>query len=126
MVNHFLATCTHVVHVFLLLVFLVGNLAGPVRFLPVMIVLGMLILLDWSDADGMCILTKFEHYFRTGVWTSQPAKEEGAPEFFRPLLKKLGVNLTRLEADRLNTQLVIVIMMFGFARYMYATYPDLK
>jgi hypothetical protein len=86
----------------------------------------MLILVDWNDGDGMCILTKLEHYFNTGVWTARPAKDEGAPEFFRPLMKKFGLNLTRAEADRLNTQLVLGIMVVGFVRYVYATYPMLS
>ena len=65
----------------------------------------------------MCILTRLENYFRSGDWTAK-APIEGGPEFFRPLINHItGLNLGRLEADRLNNTIFIVCWLIGFLRY---------
>ena len=118
MKNVILADIIHLFHSLLLIVLLTGGILLPKRFLSAFIIVGLLVLLDWNDIDGMCILTKLEYYFRTGEWVSSPASQEGAPEFFRPFMKRyLGLNLTRPEADRLNTWIVVMMMLIAFLRY---------
>lgn len=74
--------------------------------------------MDWNDFDGMCILTKIEHYFRTGEWTSK-SPLEGGPEFFRPILLRFGFNVTRSDADRLNNFIFLMFLGITFMRYLY-------
>jgi hypothetical protein len=74
--------------------------------------------MDWNDLDGMCILTKVEHYFRSSEWVST-APVEGGPEFFRPILQRLGISLTRAEADRLNNFVFLFCWLIAFVRYVW-------
>jgi hypothetical protein len=90
----------------------------PRRMLPYYLLFVLIIFLDWNDFDGMCILTKLEHYFRTGVW-SIDSPVEGGPEFFRPILQSVGITLTRAEADRLNNFLFLVAWAIAFIRYVW-------
>jgi len=69
------------------------------------------IFLDWG------ILTGLEHRFRTGKCNNKSAKDENAPEFFRPLINKLfNLNLTRDESDRLNNFTFMLCLLFAFIR----------
>lgn len=90
----------------------------PRRYIPYYLIFVWLIFLDWNDFDGMCTLTKVEHYFRTGQWTSK-SPLEGGPEFFRPILLGLGFNVTRSEAERLNNFIFLLFWGITFMRYVW-------
>ena len=77
-----------------------------------------LIFLDWNDWDGMCILTRLEHYFKTGKW-EQKSFEEGGPEFFRPLLEKiLGKKFDRITASRINYTIFIFAWIITYFKFL--------
>ena len=117
MKSEIIANILYYIHFSLIIFILIGNFLLPVRYLPYFAILIVLIILDWNDLDGMCILTKLEYYFREGIWKSQPAVEENAPEFFRPFIKKItGIELTRLAADRLNNFLFLFILLISLVR----------
>ncbi len=117
MKSEFLANFVYYLHLSIIIFIFLGNLILPFRYLPYLVLLIIIIMLDWNDFDGMCILTKLEYYFRTGNLSQQPATEENAPEFFRPLIKKIfGVNISRKAASRLNNFLFLVILLITLIR----------
>ena len=117
MKSEIIANILYYIHFNLIIFIFIGNFLLPVRYLPYFALLIILIMLDWNDLDGMCILTKLEYYFRNGKWVSQPAVEENAPEFFRPFIKKIsGIELTRLASDRLNNFLFLFILLISLFR----------
>jgi hypothetical protein len=117
MKSEFLANFVYYLHLSIIIFIFLGNLILPFRYLPYLVLLIIIIMLDWNDFDGMCILTKLEYYFRTGNLSQQPATEENAPEFFRPLIKKkFGVNISRKAASRLNNFLFLVILLITLIR----------
>ncbi len=76
-------------------------------------------MLNWS-IDDTCILTKMENYFRTGHWVSISAREENAPEFFRPLIYKItGIQMSRQKASNLNQFLFLTILLITLLRIFY-------
>ena len=117
MISVLLANITRWIHL-LMFVVVIGGPFLPTRYLPYYILFIFIILLDWNDWDGMCILTKIEHYFRTGRWDSR-SPIEGGPEFFRPMLQMFGISLNRIEADRLNNAIFITCSMIAFIRYVW-------
>lgn len=90
----------------------------PRRWIPYYLIFVWLIFLDWNDFDGMCTLTKVEHYLRTGKWTSK-SPLEGGPEFFRPILLSIGLNVNRVEAERLNNFIFLLFWGITFMRYVW-------
>lgn len=113
---NYAATLIHIIHVSLIFIIL-GGVFLPCHYLPFHIALIILIFLDWNDLDGMCILTRLEHYFKTGDWKSKTAIE-GGPEFFRPYVNIVfNLNLTREQASRLNNFLFMMALAISFARY---------
>lgn len=114
-----LANIVRYIHYSLIAFILLGNLFIPKRYLKYYIVLIAVVILDWNDIDGMCILTKLEHYFRTNEWASK-SPIEGGPEFFRPLLQSLtGIHMTNIEADRLNTFMFVLVMLIAILRILF-------
>lgn len=72
--------------------------------------------MGWNDMSGQCILTRLEHYFRTGEW-NQKAASEGGPEFFRPIVNKLfNINISRVQTERLSNFLLLVLWLIAFIR----------
>jgi hypothetical protein len=119
MKSNLLADITYYIHLFLVLFILVGFLILPSKWLIFYIILGLLILLDWNDLDGMCILTKVEHYFRTGKWVSMSSDEEDAPEFFRPFIRRFfGIEMERRNAKKLNNFIFLSLILIAFIRYV--------
>jgi hypothetical protein len=94
----------------------------PRKYLPYYMFFILLIFLDWNDLDGMCILTKLEHSFRSGEWVST-SPVEGGPEFFRPILQRMGFSLTRSEGDRLNNFVFLICWFIAFVRYFRTLLP---
>ena len=116
MINHGIADLIKIIHTVLVLYILTGHYFTPIKYLKYYLLLVIFIFLDWNDFDGMCILTKLEHYFRTGVLTNKAPLQDG-PEFFRPLIKNLfNLNLTSIEADRLNNFVFMFCFLLGFYR----------
>jgi hypothetical protein len=108
------------IHGFLIIFIMIGFVILPCKYLQYYILLIIIVILDWNDFDGMCILTKIENYFRIGNWVSKPAIEEGAPEFFRPFMKKLfniNIDISRETAVRANNFIFITCLLIGFIRY---------
>jgi hypothetical protein len=117
MKNEFLANIMYYIHLSIIIFIFLGNIILPIKYLKYLIILIIIIMLDWNDMDGMCILTKLEHYFRTGIWSSQPAYLENAPEFFRPFIQKItGLKLSRISASRLNNFIFLVILLIAIVR----------
>lgn len=104
------------IHIAMILFVFIGHSILPIKYLKYYLIFVIFIFLDWNDYDGMCILTKLEHYFRYNEWINK-APIEGGPEFFRPIFNKLfNINLTNVEADRLNNFLFIVCWTIGYIR----------
>lgn len=116
--NLLFANIIHYFHIILIIFTLFSVLFIPKNFLPFSIILIIVTMMDWNDFDGMCILTKIEHYFRTGKWESL-STIEGGPEFFRPLVNNtFSLKLTHIQAERLNNFLFLLALLYGFIRYM--------
>ena len=113
-----LADIVRWLHLFIVLFVFVGPFILSHKYLPHYLLLILIIFIDWNDLDGMCILTKLEHYLRTGEWVST-SPTEGGPEFFRPILRYFGIHLTRTEADRLNNFLFLICWGIAFIRYVW-------
>ena len=117
MISPIIADIINLLHIAMFVFVILGCFLLPKKYLFYYLIFIMLIFLDWNDLDGICILTRLENYFRTGKWESK-SPIEGGPEFFRPLFNKIiGLNLGRLEADRLNNTIFIVCWLIGFLRY---------
>jgi hypothetical protein len=112
-----LANIVRGIHYLMILGVFVGPFL-PHKWLPYYMLFVLLIFLDWNDLDGMCILTKLEHYFRSGEWESS-SPVEGGPEFVRPILQQFGMSLTRAEADRLNNFIFLLCWGAAFVRYVW-------
>ena len=116
--NLFIADLVASLHNILGLYVSIGFIITPIQYLKYHMFLILLIFLGWS-VFGNCILTGLEHGFRTGEWKRVTAVEEGAPEFFRPLINKtFNLELTRVEADRLNHGLFTLFLLIAFIRLL--------
>jgi len=117
MKSRILGDIIYYIHLLLLLFVFIGNFILPIKYLPYFAIMIIIVMLDWNDFDNMCILTKLEHYARTGQWISIPSTEENAPEFFRPIIKKLtGINMTRKTASNLNNFLFLLVLLITLIR----------
>lgn len=118
MFNFILADLVAFIHKILSLYIFIGFIITPIQYLKYYMFLILLIFLGWS-VFGNCILTGLEHGFRTGEWKPVTAGKEGAPEFFRPLMKKIfNLKLTREEAVRLNQGLFTLFLLIAFIRLL--------
>ena len=79
----FLANILSLLHLLLILFVVIGIFIVPTKHLPLFIIFLTLILLNWTLFDGLCILTKLEHYFRYEEWYNRDKnkKEEDEPAF---------------------------------------------
>ena len=81
------------------------------------IILICVVMLDWNDVDNQCMLTALEAKLR-GTWKPGGAVEgDDRPAFWRPFLRKIGINVTRARADRLNYFLFVLSLLVCFVRY---------
>jgi hypothetical protein len=118
MFNFILADLVAFIHKILSLYIFIGFIITPIQYLKYYMFLILLIFLGWS-VFGNCILTGLEHGFRTGEWKPVTAGKEGAPEFFRPLMKKIfNLKLTREESVRLNQGLFTLFLLIAFIRLL--------
>lgn len=118
MINHSIANFINFIHTIMVIYIFVGHYFTPIQYLKYYLLFIIFIFLDWNDFDGQCILTKLEHYFRTGLLSEKSPIQEG-PEFFRPLVRKLfNLKLNSYEADRLNNFTFMMCFLFGFFRLL--------
>lgn len=116
MSNIFIANLIHFMHLITSLFIFTGFILLPVPYLKYYIFLIIGIFLGWC-VFGSCILTSIEHGFRTGEWDTVSAGKEGAPEFFRPIMKKyFNLDLNRDQASRLNQGLFMGFLLIAFIR----------
>ena len=117
--NTIIADVIHYVHILLVLYVLTGWILTPVRKIHYYILFVLLILLDWNDLDGQCVLTKLEHYFRekTKMHDDKMSQE---PEFFRPLMIKMfNIKLTSEQSMRINYFTFISGILLAFLRLLH-------
>lgn len=117
MISLILADIIRLIHYSLLIVVVSGPFL-PRRLVPFYLLFIWLIFLDWNDFDGVCILTRLENYFRTGIWAAK-SPIEGGPEFFRPILGQLGLTISRPAAERLNNFMFLAFWGITFIKYVW-------
>ncbi len=118
-----IANIIYLIHIILLLFVLFGNFILANKYLPILIICLIFVILNWHGLFGSCILTKLEYYFRNGIWTELTAEQEGGPEFFRPLIKKIfRIDISRTNADILNHILFILIILISLIKYLFWKY----
>ena len=88
----------------------------PFKYIHIYLLIIIFIILDQNDFDGLCTLTKVEHYFRS----KNSVKKQRHPNFFRQLMKKLfNINITNVYVTRLNNFLLMLAFLFGLLRMLY-------
>jgi hypothetical protein len=112
-----IADLIRLIHYSLFIIVAIGPFL-PKKYIPYYLLFIWIIFLDWNDFDGVCTLTRLEHYFRAGYWSNK-SPIEGGPEFFRPMLQSFGFSLTRLEADRLNKFIFLIFWGITFIKYVW-------
>lgn len=111
------ADLIHLLHYVVVLVILLAFLVPAGEWLKYHIILICAILLDWNDMDGQCAFTALEAKLR-GTWKPGGAAEgEDRPAFWHPLIRKVGVEVTRARAERLNYFLFVLSLLGCFLRY---------
>jgi hypothetical protein len=115
--NLLLADIVRIIHYSLFIIVAYGPFLNR-KYVPYYLIFIWLIFLDWNDFDGVCILTRIEHWLRTGEWASK-SPIEGGPEFFRPIVQSFGFQITRYEADRLNNFIFLIFWGITMIKYLY-------
>jgi hypothetical protein len=111
-----LANLIRLVHYTLVVFVFIAHSLLPLVYVKYYLLLIILIFIGWNDLSGQCILTRLEHYFRTGEW-NQKAPTEGGPEFLRPVLNEMfDINISRVQAERLSSFLLIALWLVAFMR----------
>jgi hypothetical protein len=114
--NTIIADLLHYLHIAFVLFLSLGWYFIPVKYIHLYLFIIIFIILDQNDFDGLCTLTKVEHYFRS----KNSVKEQRRPNFVRPLVKKLfNINITHVYVTRLNNFLLMLAFLFGLLRMLY-------
>ena len=111
-----LANILSLLHLLLILFVVIGIFIVPIKHLPLFIIFLTLILLNWTLFDGLCILTKMEHYFRYEEWYSRDKnkKEEDEPAFVKTLLESiLGIKISKNTVDNLNHIILLSVLIIS-------------
>jgi len=115
-INIILANILYIFHFTLVIIVLIGHSLLPIKYLKYYLILILIIFLGWNDLSGQCILTRLEHYLRTGEW-SQISSDEGGPECVRPFVNKtFNLNLSRTQGGRLTNFVFLVCWLIAFSR----------
>jgi len=112
----FLANILSLLHLLLILFVVIGIFIVPTKHLPLFIIFLTLILLNWTLFDGLCILTKLEHYFRYEEWYNRDKnkKEEDEPAFVKTLLESiLGIKISKNTVDNLNHIILLSVLIIS-------------
>ena len=105
----------YLLHLSLIIFILFGWAILPNYTLKYQMLIVPIIFLDWNDYDGQCILTRLQHYIKTGEWKQKPFIE-GGPEFFRPILEYVTCRkYNRKDASKIN----YVLFIFGWLMTYY-------
>jgi hypothetical protein len=91
------------------------------EWLKYQIILICCIILDWNDGDAQCALTAIESKLR-GTWRPGGAADgDDTPAFWHPfvsrVLRRFGVTLSRLQADRLVYFIFVSALLSCFLRF---------
>jgi len=115
-INIILANIIYVFHFGLVIFVLVGHSLLPIKYLKYYLLLILVIFMGWNDLSGQCILSRLEHYLRTGEW-SNTATDEGGPECVRPFINNtFKLNLSRNQASRLTNFVFLVCWLVALIR----------
>ena len=115
-INIILANILYAFHFLLVIFVLVGHSLLPIKYLKYYLLLILVIFMGWNDLSGQCILSRLEHYLRTGEW-NQKAPTEGGPEFLRPVINEMfDIKLSRFEGDRLSNFILLILWLVAFFR----------
>jgi hypothetical protein len=117
--NIIVADVIHYMHIVLMIYIGIGWYVTPIKYIHFYLLFIIFIIFDWNDFDGLCMLTKFENYFRNKNSIKQQKKKD-QPEFFRPLFNKLlNVSITSQQEIRITYCILIVVFLFGFLRLLH-------
>lgn len=115
-INIILANILYAFHFLLVIFVLVGHSLLPIKYLKYYLLLILVIFMGWNDLSGQCILSRLEHYLRTGEWSNTPS-DEGGPECVRPFINNtFKFNLSRNQASRLTNFIFLVCWLIAFVR----------
>jgi len=114
MYNKILANIVHFIHIIILIVMIFGNFFISIKYLHYYIIALIIILILWNTI-GQCPLTGIETSLRNETKFNFIVDEKNEPEFFRPLMNKFfNLKLTKNQADKINTSLVLLSILFSF------------
>ena len=117
--NIIVADVIYYMHIVLMIYIGIGWYVTPIKYIHFYLFFIIFIIFDWNDFDGLCILTKFEDYFRNKNSIKQQKKKD-QPEFFRRLLNKLlNVSITSEQEVRITYCILIVVLLLGFLRLLH-------
>jgi hypothetical protein len=109
-----LANILSFLHLLLVLFVVTGIFIVPIKHLPLFIIFLTLILLNWTLFDGLCIITKLEHYFRYEQWYVSNKNKEESPEFVKPLLESiLRIQISKNASDNFNRIVLLMILIIS-------------
>ena len=115
-INIILANILYIFHCILVIFVLVGHSLLPIKYLKYYLLLILVIFFGWNDLSGQCILSRLEHYLRTGEWSNTPS-DEGGPEFVRPFINNtIKFNLSRSQVNRFSNVVFLICWTIAFAR----------
>ena len=83
--NNNLANLIRFIHYCLVIFILIAHSILPIVYIKYYLLSIIAIFVGWNDLSGQCILTRLEHYLRTGEWSNTPS-DEGGPECVRPFI----------------------------------------
>ena len=114
--NNNLANLIRFIHYCLVIFILIAHSILPIVYIKYYLLSIIAIFVGWNDLSGQCILTRLEHYLRTGEW-NQKAPTEGGPEFLRPVINEMfDIKLSRFEGDRLSNFILLTLWLVAFFR----------
>ena len=117
MLRLYAADAIHVLHYALVFSVLLTFVIPAGEWLKYQIILICLVLLDWNDHDGQCALTALEAKLR-GTWApSVGARRDESPAFWHPMLRRLGLDVNRYQAERLNYFAFVLSLLIAFIQY---------
>jgi hypothetical protein len=117
MLRLFAADIIHLIHYVVVLSILLAFAIPAGEWMKYHIIFICLLMLDWNDMDNQCALTALEAKLR-GTWKPGGSAEgDDRPAFWQPFLRKIGVDVSRARADRLNYFLFVLSLLVCFLRY---------
>jgi len=117
--NIIVADVIYYIHIALMIYIGIGWYVTPIKYIHFYLFFIIFLIFDWNDFDGLCMLTKFEDYFRNKNSIKQQKKQD-QPEFFRPIFQKIfNVSITSEQSKRITYCILMVVLLFGFLRLLH-------